>query len=221
MLIPIGSGVGVTSVSLGMVRAMERHGVNVSFFKPVAQPKPGQLGPETSTAVIRACSNITPPEPLSLAYAENMITNSNSAILLEEIVALCEQHVKESGAEVVVVEGLVPLDKQPFANKLNYEIATALDADMVFVTHPGNDSSQKLKERIELACTHFGGVHNKRIAGCIINKVGAPVDEHGVTRPDLTEMFEAHHSGHELGGNLEVLQFFGKSPLRILSYNFV
>jgi len=108
------------------------------------------------------------------------------------------------------------VDKQPFANKLNYDIATALDADMVFVTHPGNDSSQKLKERIELACSNFGGINNKRIVGCIINKVGAPVDEHGVTRPDLTEMFEAHHSGGELASNLEVLQFFGKSPLRIL-----
>ncbi|WP_409423115.1 phosphate acetyltransferase [Pseudaeromonas sp. ZJS20] len=216
MLIPIGSGVGVTSVSLGMIRAMERHGVNVSFFKPVAQPRPGHSGPETSTAVIRAGSNITPPEPLSLAYAENMITSSNTAILLEEIVALYESHVKESGAEVVVVEGLVPVDKQPFANKLNYDVATALDADMVFVTHPGNDSSQKLKERIELACSNFGGINNKRIVGCIINKVGAPVDEHGVTRPDLTEMFEAHHSGGELASNLEVLQFFGKSPLRIL-----
>jgi len=216
MLIPIGSGVGVTSVSLGMIRAMERHGVNVSFFKPVAQPRPGHSGPETSTAVIRAGSNITPPEPLSLAYAENMITSSNTAILLEEIVALYERHVKESGAEVVVIEGLVPVDKQPFANKLNYDVATALDADMVFVTHPGNDSSQKLKERIELACSNFGGINNKRIVGCIINKVGAPVDEHGVTRPDLTEMFEAHHSGGELASNLEVLQFFGKSPLRIL-----
>ncbi|WP_377154449.1 phosphate acetyltransferase [Pseudaeromonas sharmana] len=216
MLIPIGSGVGVTSVSLGMVRAMERHGVNVSFFKPVSQPKPAHSGPEASTAVIRAGSNITPPEPLSLHYAENMISTGNTAVLLEEIVALYEKHVKESGAEVVVVEGLVPVDKQPFANKLNYEIASALDADMVFVTHPGNDSSQKLKERIELACSNFGGVNNKRIVGCIINKVGAPVDEHGITRPDLTEMFEAHHSSGDMANNLEVLQFFGKSPLRIL-----
>ncbi len=216
MLIPIGSGVGVTSVSLGMVRAMERHGVNVSFFKPVAQPKPAHSGPEASTAVIRAGSNITPPEPLSLHYAENMISSGNTAVLLEEIVALYEKHGKESGAEVVVVEGLVPLDKQPFANKLNYDIASALDADMVFVTHPANDSSQKLKERIELACSNFGGINNKRIVGCIINKVGAPVDDHGITRPDLTEMFEAHHTSAEPANNLEVLQFFGKSPLRIL-----
>lgn len=217
MLIPIGSGVGVTSVSLGMVRAMERHGVNVSFFKPVAQPRPGQSGPETSSAVIRAGSNITPPEPLSLQYAENMITSNNSAVLLEEIVALYEKHVHESGAEVVVIEGLVPVDKQPFASRLNQQIATALDAEIVFVTHPGNYSSQKLKESIELTCANFGGTANKRIVGCIINKVGAPVDDQGNTRPDLTEMFEAHHSNDSNTTNrLEILQFFGKSPLQIL-----
>ncbi|UBH28788.1 phosphate acetyltransferase [Aeromonas enteropelogenes] len=216
MLIPVGTGVGVTSVSLGVVRAMERHGVNVSFFKPVAQPRPGETGPERSTAVIRAAANINPPEPFALSYAENMITSSNTDILLEEIVARFEEHVKASGAEVLVVEGMVPTDKQPFANKLNYDVAKALDADMVFVTHPGHDSSQKLKERIELACSNFGGVNNPRIVGCVINKVGAPVDEHGVTRPDLTEMFEAHHHGSDTAHNLEVLQVFGKSPLRIL-----
>ncbi|MFE8730285.1 AAA family ATPase, partial [Aeromonas hydrophila] len=98
------------------------------------------------TAVIRAAANINPPEPFTLSYAENMISSSNTDILLEEIVARFEEHVKASGAEVLVVEGMVPTDKQPFANKLNYDVAKALDADMVFVTHPGHDSSQKLKE---------------------------------------------------------------------------
>ena len=93
MLIPIGSGVGVTSVSLGIVRAMERHGVNVSFFKPVAQPKNDRLGQDASTAIFRLAGSIQPPEPFSLHYAESMITSNNNAILLEEIVALCEQHV--------------------------------------------------------------------------------------------------------------------------------
>ena len=32
MLIPIGTGVGLTSLSLGMVRALERHGVKVQFL---------------------------------------------------------------------------------------------------------------------------------------------------------------------------------------------
>ena len=63
MLIPIGTGVGVTSVSLGMVRAMERQGVAVNFFKPIAQPRLGDMGPERSTTTLRNGSSINPPEP--------------------------------------------------------------------------------------------------------------------------------------------------------------
>jgi tyrosyl-tRNA synthetase len=48
---------------------------------------------------------------------------------------------------------------------------------MVFVTYPSTDSSQQLKERMEIAISSFGGKSNKRIVGCIINKVGAPIEE--------------------------------------------
>ena len=67
MLIPIGSGVGVTSVSLGMVRSMERQGVAVNFFKPIAQQRPGDpVELERSTATLRNASNITPPESFAM-----------------------------------------------------------------------------------------------------------------------------------------------------------
>ncbi|WP_116473839.1 phosphate acetyltransferase [Zobellella maritima] len=216
MLIPVSSGVGATSVSLGMVRAMARNGVNISFFKPVSQPRTRRKSQDHSSAVIANGSHIMPPEPFALSYAESMISAGSLDVLLEEIVARYEKHVRDSCAEVVVVEGLIPTDKQPFANRINYDVAKALDADMVFIAQPGNDSSQQLKERIELACANFGGVANKRIVGCIINKVGAPVDEQGNARPDLTEMFNANARGESLSPNLEVLQVFGKTPLRIL-----
>ena len=41
MLIPTGTSVGLTSVSLGVIRAMERKGVRLSVFKPIAQPRSG------------------------------------------------------------------------------------------------------------------------------------------------------------------------------------
>ncbi|WP_026970359.1 phosphate acetyltransferase [Aliagarivorans marinus] len=211
MLIPVGEGVGVTSVSLGMVRAMERNGVNVNFFKPIAQPKSRESGPERSTAIIRQGSNIVPPEPFTKAHADNLISANLVDDLLEGIVARFNSGTR--GAEIVVVEGLVPTSDTPYANSINYGIAKALDADMVFVTNPGSDTSQQLKERMEIACNNFGGLKNKRIIGCIMNKVGAPIDAHEMTRPDLTEMFDTK-AGQST--NLEVLQMFGKSPLRIL-----
>ena len=212
MLIPIGSGVGVTSVSLGMVRAMERQGVAVNFFKPIAQPRPGETGPERSTATLRNASSITPPEPFAMKYAENLISSGKTSELLENIVERFRHGTVES--DVIIVEGLVPTDKHQFANDINYSIAKALGAEMVFVTHPSNDSSQQLKERMEIAVSSFGGKKNKRIAGCIINKVGAPIDEHDKSRPDITEMFDIPEGA--INNNLEVLQMFSKSPLPIL-----
>ena len=73
MLIPIGTGVGVTSISLGLVRAIAREGVKVSFFKPVAQPKPSYLGPEASTAVIKAASELNLLEPLEASHMESLV----------------------------------------------------------------------------------------------------------------------------------------------------
>ncbi|MGO4999322.1 phosphate acetyltransferase [Oceanisphaera sp. W20_SRM_FM3] len=216
MLIPVSGGVGATSVSLGMVRAMERNGVNVTFFKPVSQPRTRSTVQDHSTAVVANGSNLVLPEPFALSYAESMISKGNLDVLLEEIVARVENHVAEVGAEVIVVEGLIPTDKQPFANRINYDVAKALDADMVLIAQPSNDSSQELKERIELACSSFGGMTNKRIVGCIINKVGAPMDDQGNTRPDLSEMFNPNQKIEKYSPNLEVLQVFGKMPLRIL-----
>lgn len=213
MLVPIGDGVGVTAVSLGMVRAMERNGVNVNFFKPVAQNDYArEAGPDRSTAIIANATNITPPEPFSAEVAENMISANQTDDLLELMVARFNEGTK--GSEVVVIEGLVPNNTISYAAELNYGIAKALDADIVFVTYPGNYSSQQLKERIDIAANSFGGLKNKRIIGCIINKVGAPINEKHPSRPDLTEMFDKNAPA--AANNLEVLQMFSKSPMRIL-----
>lgn len=180
MLIPIGTGVGVTSISLGLVRAIAREGVKVSFFKPVAQPKPSYLGPEASTAVIKAASELNLLEPLEASHMESLVSSGDTSTLLEEIIANFEKQKESSNADVIVVEGLVPIEKHPFASSLNAQIASGIDADIIFVTQPGNSSVSELKEKLELACNSFGDATHNRILGCIINKIGAKVDINGV-----------------------------------------
>ncbi len=53
-LAPAGTGVGLTTVALGLVNALDRRGVRVAFFKPIAQASEGDSGPERSTLFIRA-----------------------------------------------------------------------------------------------------------------------------------------------------------------------
>lgn len=212
MLIPIGTGVGVTSVSLGMIRAMERKGVAVNFFKPIAQPRSGETGPERSTATLRNASSINPPEPFAMSYAENLISSGKTSELLENIVERFRQGTKES--DVIIVEGLIPTDKHQFANDINYKIAKAIGAEMVFVSHPSNDSPQQLIERLEIAVSSFGGKSNESITGCIINKVGAPIPTYGKSSSDLTELFDIPED--TASKELEAIKMFGKSSLPIL-----
>ncbi len=210
MLIPASAGVGLTSVSMGVLRAMERKGVKVSFYKPISQPRHGGDQPDLSSTIIAANSNTNIGEPLAMSVADNLIGNDNMDELLETVVERYNQVAND--AEVTLIEGLVPTRKHPFANQVNAEIAATLGAEIVLVATPGTDNPSQLKERIEVACSNFGGTKN--IAGVIINKLNAPVDEAGRTRPDLSEIFDDADQAKK--NQLEVMQIFNSSPVRVL-----
>ncbi len=212
MLIPTGTSVGLTSVSLGVIRAMERKGVRLSVFKPIAQPRAGGNTPDQTTTIIRKNSAIPAAEPVSMARVESLLGSNQQDVLMEEIIARYHENTKD--AEVVLVEGLVPTRKHQFASALNYEIAKTLNAEIVFVTALGNDSPAQLKERIEVTQSSFGGSKNKSITGVIINKLNAPVDEQGRTRPDLSEIFD--DSTKASVANIDPKQLFANSPLPVL-----
>ena len=188
MLVPVGTGVGLTSITLGLVRAMERQAVNVNFFKPISQPQRGEKGPERSTEILRNLSHLNPPEPFDLTYAETLIGDGNIDILLEEIVERFESNI--GADEAVVIEGLVPTKHQSYANKVNRQIATSLGADVVYVIAPGNEPMASLEDQLEIAASNYGGFNNERVIGCIFNKVGAPRDMSGNLANDFTEQLE-------------------------------
>ncbi|QBF84355.1 phosphate acetyltransferase [Shewanella maritima] len=211
MLIPIGVGVGLTSLSLGMVRALERKGVKVRFFKPIAQIRAGDSGPERSTTILTKSPTVNPLEPFSMEHAQDLIRSEQTDVLLEQIIARVAESTSET--ETIVIEGLVPTRSHPFADDINYEIAKALDADVIFIATPGNDSADSLMNRLEIAQNAWGGGKNKRLMGAIINKIGAPVDEEGRARPDLSEVFDS--SAPQIN-TADMFQLPGKSPIRIL-----
>ncbi len=211
MLIPTSTSVGLTSVSLGVIRSMEQKGVSLSVFKPIAQSRCCGAQDQTTT-IIRSHSSIKTAEPLDMAYVESLLTTNQKDVLMEKIVALYHENTKD--AEVILIEGLVPTRKHPFAQSLNYEIAKTLNAEIVFVLALGSDSQEQLKERVELARAEFGGSKNQNITGVIVNKLNAPVDDQGRTRPDLSEIFD--ESSKAIVANIDPNKLAKNSPLPIL-----
>ncbi|WMQ73258.1 MAG: Phosphate acetyltransferase [Sodalis sp.] len=212
MLIPTGTSVGLTSVSLGVIRAMEQKGVSLSVFKPIAQSRSGDDTLDATTRIIRTNSTIPFAEPITMSHVESLLGSNQQDVLMEEIIAHYHANTKE--AEVVLVEGLVPTRKHQFATALNYEIARTLSAEIVFVLSLGNNSPDQLKERIELVRLSFGGRKNKNITGVIVNKLNAPVDEQGHTRPDLSEIFD--DSSKASVTNVDPNLLLENSPLPVL-----
>ena len=68
LVVPTAHRVGVTSVCLGIVRALDRLGLRFAFYKPVARTTP-----DRSTALIRLMTALEPPEPIAGAHAESML----------------------------------------------------------------------------------------------------------------------------------------------------
>ncbi|MDE3933737.1 phosphate acetyltransferase [Glaesserella parasuis] len=213
ILIPISTGVGLTSVSLGLVHSLEQKGAKVGFLKPIAQPISGEDTLDRSTTIIRLSQSTETGTPFMLSEAETLIAKNQTDVLLEKVVERHQKLAKTS--DIIVIEGLIPTRKNSYANSINYEIAQALDAEIVLVAAPAADKPAQLKERIDAAVSLFGGRHNPNLLGVVINKFNAPVDESGRTRPDLTEIFDSfQHSSNNI---LEMENLFKAGPIKLLA----
>lgn len=174
-LAPTGPGVGLTSVSIGLVRALDRIGLRVRFCKPIAQPHATDKGPDRSSLFIsKTMPLLNPPEPIDISHAQELISGDSHDQLMEEVVE--RYHAVAAGADVVIVEGLVPTLTQSYADQLNAEIASTLDAEIILVAALDRGNRVQLDERIEMAASLFGGIHHPKVLGCIVNKINMPTD---------------------------------------------
>ncbi|WP_150303277.1 phosphate acetyltransferase [Pseudomonas saliphila] len=166
---PTGFGVGLTSISLGLIRALERTGLRVHFLKPIAQPHPGDEGPERSSELISRTLGLTPPASLELQDVEHRLAIGDLNGVLEDIISRYQQAAID--ADVVVVEGMVPTRQASYAARINNHLAKSLDADVILVSAPDDDNLANLANRIELHAHTFGGPKDPKVIGVIVNKV--------------------------------------------------
>ncbi len=168
-LAPTRYGVGLTSVSLGLVRALDNLGLRVKFFKPIAQLNIGDKGPERSTKLVQRIMDHEPPAPITSHRAEDLLGDNKGDVLMEEIVALFNEAAED--AEIVVVEGLVPTREMPYANRLNSDVAKTLNAEIILVSEPSDDALPELASKLEIAADSFGGIKNPKVVGYTLNKL--------------------------------------------------
>ena len=168
-LAPSGAKVGLTSVALGLVRALDNRGVRVAFCKPIGQPAAKAKGPERSTHFIRATTSLRPALPISLEEAERLISSERTDELLERVMR--DFHESASDADVVVVEGLAHSSDMPLGATLNVQLVKTLSAQVILTGSLSGLSMEEFDERLEVSGSQYGGLEGGAVIGCIINHV--------------------------------------------------
>ena len=170
-LAPAGTSVGLTTVALGLVNALDQRGVRVAFFKPIAQASEGDSSPELSTHFIRATTTLRPAAPIPLATVTKAIAEQGMDQLMGWVIAAYGEST--ASADVVVVEGLLPLEGDLYLGVVNNELVKTLNAQVILVASRAGKTTDQLDDQIEYAATTFGGL--EKILGVIINRY--PVDK--------------------------------------------
>ncbi len=160
---------GLTSISLGVFRALDRRGIRVGFCKPISQGVIAEGETDPSISLVSSTTGFRPVEPMSMEEAERYVRNDQMDDLMEQVVERVRAHADE--VDVMVVEGLLPTESQSFPNRINRSVVTALSAEVILVNAAKSKSMDELKESIEIAASLYGGLQNSNVIGCILNKV--------------------------------------------------
>jgi phosphate acetyltransferase len=164
--------VGLTSVSLGLLRALQRRGLKVAFVKPVTRRTP-----DTEPSVLFArdiCKVANTPNPLPMSLVTQYVTTGKADDLLEEMVSLAMSCT--DGADVLVVEGIHADPMLAFIPRLSADIARSLQADVVLAAS-GADAEGIAQTRYMIAQVRQAG---RKVVGVIFNRAAADFDQAAV-----------------------------------------
>jgi phosphate acetyltransferase len=175
-MVPAGHQVGLTSITLGLVRALQRKSYKVGFFKPIAQPvSRSRTGLDQSNLILQKFCNIDSPNPIDMDEAESLLRKGEEQVLMEKVAEL--YHKASSSVDIMIVEGMVGAHNVFFAKRLNQLIIETLDAEVILVSAAHQKTPEELAEAVEIQAREYSNDAESSVLGCVINKIGKPVTE--------------------------------------------
>ncbi|WP_267939503.1 phosphate acetyltransferase [Paraburkholderia flagellata] len=179
-LVPVSRDAGLTSMALGLVRALQLGGVRAGFVKPVAQPEsiPGER--DLSAHFARALCGTRTPESLDYTSAIERVRAGELAGLMEDVVSIVD--TASEGNQVLVVEGLIPDVDFQIATRLNIEIVRTLSAELIPVFSARARDIADLGAVASGAAEQYGDGGRRPLAGVLVNHAREPDSKsvHGV-----------------------------------------
>ncbi|MFI4847436.1 MAG: phosphate acetyltransferase [Candidatus Makana argininalis] len=178
MLIPTSKNVGLKSISTSLIYSIRKNNIDIGYLNLINQ---NIYKDKLDFKDIKNTKNLKNKKYLnsiSLKDLKNLILNNKKDILFEKIIDIynkCKKHHK-----IFLLEGLRPISNNNFEMSINYEISKILNTDIIFLFTPENDNFYKLKKRIKILISSYGGVKNKNIIGIIFNKINSPIYKNNI-----------------------------------------
>ncbi len=164
LVAPAGRRVGLTTACLGLVRALDRQGIRVSFVKPVANREVSQ-----SAELMALGAHILPVKSVGIHKAEELLAAGDDQTLMEHVVDIAGR--AGVGADVLVVEGMNPESGIVHASRVNELMLKALDAELVLVAAPRSKNAMEVADAIAIAARGYEPLPEGRQVACILNRV--------------------------------------------------
>ena len=183
---PTRNAVGLSSTALGLARSLERQGVRVAFFKPIAQTH--ETDTDDSVHFARTLLHAKVPDPIRLSAAEEQLGQGQTEQLMEDVITLARQVAVGAGdgtgggaaAEVLIAEGLALSDRNVYAGTLNAALARNLEAEVVLVSSLAGLSAAELADELEIAVQAYRRSDGSGLAGYVLNFAPRELDFGGL-----------------------------------------
>jgi phosphate acetyltransferase len=188
---PTRNAVGLSSTALGLARSLERQGLRVAFFKPIAQTH--EPGTDDSVHFARTLLHTVLPDPVSLGAAEEQLSQGGAEggveQLMEDVITLARQVIKTPDAsktadilvaDILVAEGLTLTDRNVYAGTLNAALARNLEAEVVLVSSLAGIGAAELADELEIAAQNYRRSDGSGLAGYILNFAPKELDFGGL-----------------------------------------
>ncbi|MDB9741708.1 phosphate acetyltransferase [Akkermansiaceae bacterium] len=173
LTIPSGSNAGLTTASIGLIRSLDRNGINAGFYKPFFQTHSADKE-DRSTAYLKQVTTLNPPPSMPLETLEERLHDGKFDQLLSEIVETVEKLFEEHDA--VVIEGLIPSIDLSIADKMNIGLASSLNAEVIIVTRPKSDDKQQTKIALDRFVAQMSAGLKRTRPAVILNKIPQSAD---------------------------------------------
>lgn len=169
LVVPANHGADCTATSLGLLHALDERGIDVGYLKPLAQTMHGQG--DHAVDLVRLVTQLNPPDPIGVAELEADLSKGNDDDLMEKVVALADETL--SAHDVVIIEGLVPSADIVYSQRVNHDLAQALDAEVLVVGAIKTHEPQSMVSIVTGVTASYRVGEASRVLGVVLRR-GAP-----------------------------------------------